>query len=83
MRWLDSIMDSVDLNLRNSGRQWRTGNPGMLQSMGHRVRYNLANEQQKIVYNVVLILCAQQSDSVIQSYINIHFQILFHTNSLF
>ena len=31
----------------NSERQWRTRNPGMLQSMGlQRVRHNLATEQQ-------------------------------------
>ena len=42
----------------NLGRQWRTGKPGMLQSMGsQRVRYNWATEQQMI----------QQSHS--QSYI--------------
>ena len=33
MRWLDSITNSVDVNL-NSRRQWRTGKPGVLQSMG-------------------------------------------------
>ena len=32
----------------NSGRSWRTGEPGVLQSMGsQRVRHNLANEQQQ------------------------------------
>ena len=34
----------------NSGRQWRTGKPGMLQSMGsHRVWHNLKNEQQRTI----------------------------------
>ena len=38
MRWLDSITDSMDVNLSNSRRQRRTGEPGVLQSMGlHRV----------------------------------------------
>ena len=32
----------------SSGRQWRTGKPGMLQSMGlQRVRYDLATQQQQ------------------------------------
>ena len=32
----------------NSGRQWRTGDPGVLQSMGsQRARHNLMTEQQK------------------------------------
>ena len=40
MRWLDGITGSVDMNLRSSGRWWRTGRPGMLQSMGlQRVRH--------------------------------------------
>jgi len=34
MRWLDGVTDSVDMNLRNSGRLRRVGKkPGMLQSM--------------------------------------------------
>ena len=34
IRWVDSITDSVDMDLSNSRRQWRTEEPGMLQSMG-------------------------------------------------
>ena len=34
MRWLDGITDSVDVNLNNSRRQWRTEEPGVLQSTG-------------------------------------------------
>ena len=33
----------------NSGRQWKTGKPGMLRSMGwQRVEYNLVTEQQRL-----------------------------------
>ena len=48
MRWLDSITNSMNINLsklqENSGGQGR----GVLQSMGsQRVRHNLATEQQQ------------------------------------
>ena len=33
MRWLADITNSVDMSIANSGRSWRTGKPGMLQSM--------------------------------------------------
>ena len=40
MRWLDSITDSMNTSVRNSGRQ-RTGRSGVLQSMGlQRVRHD-------------------------------------------
>ena len=32
-RWLDGLTDSMDMSLSNSGWQWRTGKPGLLQSM--------------------------------------------------
>ena len=47
MRWLGGISDSMDMSWANSGRWWRTGKPGLLQSMGsQRVRHDWATEQQ-------------------------------------
>ena len=34
MRWLDSIANSVDMNLSRLWEIVKTGNPGVLQSMG-------------------------------------------------
>ena len=34
MRWLDGITDSKHMSLGSSRRCWRTGKPGVLQSMG-------------------------------------------------
>ena len=36
MRWLDGMTDSMTWVGAISGRQWRTGKPGMLQSMGYK-----------------------------------------------
>ena len=47
MRWLDGITDAVEMTWANFGRWWRTGRPGVLQSMGsQRLRHNWENEQQ-------------------------------------
>ena len=46
VRWLYSIKTQWTWIWANSGRCWRTGNPGVLQSMGsQRVGHNLATEQ--------------------------------------
>ena len=45
MRWLDSIMDSVDMNM---SKLQETEEPGILQSVGsQRVGHDLVTEQQQ------------------------------------
>ena len=45
MRWLDGIMDSMDVSLSDSGRWWWTGRPGVLRFMGSlRVGHDRATE---------------------------------------
>ena len=47
MRWLDSISNSVDVNLSQLREIMKDRKPGVLQSMGsQRVGHNLATEQQ-------------------------------------
>ena len=41
MGWLDGIIDSMDMNLRDG----ETGRPGVLQSMGHEYGHDLETEQ--------------------------------------
>ena len=48
MRWLDCVINSMDMSLRISGRWWRTGKPGMLHSMGsQRVGHDLGTKQEQ------------------------------------
>ena len=45
MRWLDSVTDSVDMNLSELQEMMKTGEPGMLQSMRlQRIRHDLVTE---------------------------------------
>ena len=43
MRWLDSIIDSMHMSLSKLKRQWRTGKPDMLQSVGLQSWTRLSN----------------------------------------
>ena len=53
MRWLDDVIDPVDMNLSKS---WETVKPGRLQFMGsQRVNYNLATGCCDQIY-IILIL---------------------------
>ena len=45
MRWLDSITDSMNMNLSNSRRLWRTEGPRILQFIGlQRIEHVIATE---------------------------------------
>ena len=52
IRWLDGITDSMDMSLSNSRIWWRTGKPGVLQSMAfQRVRHDLMTEQPQRLFH--------------------------------
>ena len=53
MRWLGGITDSMDMSLSNPRRWWRTGKPGVLQSMGlQRARHDWVTDTFTFTHNV-------------------------------
>ena len=85
MRWLDSITDSMNTSVRNSGRQ-RTGRSGVLQSMGlQRVRHGLVTKPQQMVHKeeimiTQLIQGCPRTTSL--AYSSSHYDCLYRQNKL-
>ena len=50
MRWLDGITYSTDMIWASSGRWWRTGKPGVLQSMGSQSWTQLSDWTAAAIY---------------------------------
>ena len=66
IRWLDVIIDSTDMSLGNSRRQWRTEKPGVLQFLQWQTAgHNLETERPHLlnVYN--------ESNNIFSSWINL------------
>ena len=78
MRWLDNITDSRTWVWANSGRQWRTGKPGMLQFMGSQSQTQFSNWT--ITWKMLKKSMKIKTISIKTS--NIHFDVLYkHTQT--
>ena len=83
MRWLDSIIGSLDRNLSKLQEIVRTEEPGVLQSMGlQRARHDLVTEQHKLPhasFKIRLPICLVQKKKMFQrkKEIKMHFKLFY------
>ena len=70
MRWWDGIINQWTWIWANSGRQWKTGEPGVLQSMGSQgVRHDLETEQQQQTIKNTNVTFFTELEQIIQKFV--------------